>query len=88
MQKRAVIIKGDERKARNLVQQLSTIRKDVAEKRRAKKDEKRVEHQKVIAEMEEKREAREKRETKEFWSREGKKRRAGADAGGGGKRRR
>lgn len=86
MQKRAVVLGGEERKARDLMQKLTTIRKDVAEKRKAKKDQNRAQFKKKMSEMEEKKAAREKRETKEFWSREGKKRKAGAEGGGGGKR--
>ncbi|EON97708.1 putative gtp binding protein bms1 protein [Phaeoacremonium minimum UCRPA7] len=88
MQKRAVVLGGEERKARDLMQKLTTIRKDVAEKRRLKKEEKRAEYRKKIDEMEEKKQAREKRESKQFWSREGKKRRQDGEGGGGGKRRR
>ncbi|TPX07662.1 uncharacterized protein E0L32_010660 [Thyridium curvatum] len=87
MQKRAVVLRGEERRARDLMQKLTTIRKDVAEKRRARKEEKRVEHRKKLADAAEKKEAGEKRRNKEFWSREGKKRGAGAEGGGGGKRR-
>jgi ribosome biogenesis protein BMS1 len=87
LQKRAVVLGGEERKARDLLQKVTTIRKDQAERRRAKKEEKRVVYRKKIAEMGEKKEAREKREKKEYWEREGRKRKAGED-GGGGKRRR
>lgn len=86
MQKRAVVLGGEERKARDLMQKLSTIRKDVAEKRKIQKDKNRAQFKKKMSEMEEKKAAREKRETKEYWSREGKKRKAGTDGGGGGKR--
>lgn len=89
MQKRAVILRGEEKKARDLMQKLTTIRKDVAEKRRKKKEEKRGEYRKRVAEFEEKKESREKRESKAYWQREGKKRKQGEDGvGGGGKRRR
>lgn len=87
MQKRAVVLGGEERKARDLMQKLTTIRKDVAEKRKAKKDENRAQFKKKMSEMEEKKAAREKRETKEYWSREGKKRKAGTEGGGGGGKR-
>ncbi len=63
MQKRAVLLNGEEKKARDLLQKLSTIRKDVTEKRRVKKEQKRVEHRKKVQELEEKRESRDKRET-------------------------
>ncbi|KAI1874988.1 uncharacterized protein JN550_002417 [Neoarthrinium moseri] len=87
MQKRAVVLGGEEKKARDLLQKITTIRKDTDAKRRAKKEEKRAEFRKKMALMGEKKEAREKREKKEYWEREGRKRKAG-DEGGGGKRRR
>ncbi|CAK7212504.1 Glycoside hydrolase 2 (Mannanase, beta-galactosidase) [Sporothrix bragantina] len=88
MQKRAVVVGGEERKVRNLLQNLSTIKRDVSQKRAAKKEASRAQHRAMVADAEEKRAAREKRETKEFWSREGRKRQAQAEGGGGGKRRR
>lgn len=88
MQKRAVVLGGEERKARDLMQKLTSIRKDVAEKRKAAKDKNRAAFKEKMSKMEEKKAAREKRETKEFWSKEGKKRRAGDEGGGGGGKRR
>lgn len=87
MQKRAVVVRGEEKKARDLMQKLTTIRKDVVEKRRAKKEEKRAEHRKRVAETEERLESRQKKDTKAYWEREGKKRKSGDTGGGGGKRR-
>ncbi|KAI8628255.1 GTP binding protein Bms1 [Xylariaceae sp. FL1651] len=86
MQKRAVVLGGEEKRARDLMQKLTTIRKDTVAKRRAKKEEKRVEFRKKMAEMNEKKEARERREKQEYWQREGRKRKGGTE-GGGGKRR-
>ncbi|KAI0021277.1 hypothetical protein F4780DRAFT_296781 [Xylariomycetidae sp. FL0641] len=88
MQKRAVVLGGEERRARDLLQKLSTIRKDTAAKRRAKKEEKRVEFRKKKEEAGEKKEARERREKQEYWKREGKKRKGDAEGGGGGGKRR
>ncbi|KAI1775310.1 DUF663-domain-containing protein [Hypoxylon cercidicola] len=90
LQKRAVVLGGEERKARDLLQKLTTIRKDAVARRRAKKDEKRAEFRKKMEAMGEKKEAREKREKQEYWRREGKKRKGddGGEAAGGGKRRR
>ncbi|KAI4865625.1 DUF663-domain-containing protein [Hypoxylon rubiginosum] len=90
LQKRAVVLGGEERRARNLLQKLTTIRKDAVARRRAKKDEKRAEFQKKMEAMGDKKEAREKREKQEYWRREGKKRKGEGDeaGGGGGKRRR
>lgn len=88
MQKRAVVnTDPEERKARAFMHQLLTVRNDAAAKRRAKKAENHATFQKKMAENLEKKEAREKRESKEFWSRNGRKRAAGAEGGGGGKRR-
>jgi ribosome biogenesis protein BMS1 len=86
MQKRAVVLGGEEKRARDLMQKLTTVRKDTIAKRRAKKEEKRAEFRKKMATMNEKKEARERREKQEYWQREGKKRKGG-DEGGGGKRR-
>ncbi|MCJ1444085.1 MAG: Glycoside hydrolase 2 (Mannanase, beta-galactosidase) [Stictis urceolatum] len=86
MQKRAVVATREERRARELLQMVSTVSKEKVEKRRAKKEEKRKEYRKKVAENEEKRARREKRERDEYWRREGKKRKGG-EAGGGGKRR-
>ncbi|KAI0593099.1 hypothetical protein F4775DRAFT_579438 [Biscogniauxia sp. FL1348] len=89
MQKRAVVLGGEEKRARDLMQKLTTIRKDTVAKRRAKKDEKRAEFKKKMDEMGEKKEARERREKQEFWRKEGRKRKGdGEEGGGGGKRRR
>ncbi|VBB76979.1 Putative Ribosome biogenesis protein BMS1 homolog [Podospora comata] len=87
MQKRAVVVSGEERKARDLMQKLTTIRKEQVAKRKAKKEEKRQEYRKKVADIEERLENREKKEKQAYWEREGKKRRAGDGGGGGGKRR-
>ncbi|KAI3554227.1 AARP2CN domain-containing protein [Colletotrichum abscissum] len=84
MQKRAVVLNKEEKTARNLLQQLSTIRNDKVAKRAAKKEEKRAEYRKKIADSDEKKEAREKKESKEFWRKNGRKRQAADDGGGGG----
>ncbi|KAI6083132.1 DUF663-domain-containing protein [Hypoxylon rubiginosum] len=89
LQKRAVVAGGEEKKARDLLQKLTTIRKDAVARRRAKKDEKRAEFKKKMEANSDKKEAREKREKQEFWRKEGKKRKGeNGEAGGGGKRRR
>lgn len=87
MQKRAVVLGAEERKARALVHMLGTIRNEKEEKRRAKKEEGRKEFRKKMAEMEEMKEGRKKRDRDQFWQKEGK-RRAGWDQGGGGKKQR
>ncbi|KAK6346767.1 Glycoside hydrolase 2 (Mannanase, beta-galactosidase) [Orbilia brochopaga] len=81
MQKRAVVLGGEERKARDLLQKLQAMRNEKVEKRREKKEEKRKVYRAKVAENLEMKEAREKREGKEFWKKEGRKRK-GDDEGG------
>jgi ribosome biogenesis protein BMS1 len=88
MQKRAVVVGGEEKKARDLMQKIMTLRNEKVTKRRAAKEEKRKEYRKKVEENAEKRGEREKKEKQEYWRKEGKKRRAETDGGGGGKRRR
>ena len=93
-QKRAVVLGGEEKVARRLMQQIMSLRKEKVEKRRAKQEERKEPYRAKVAENEEKKKEREKRERDEFWRREGKKRKGWADGGagdggsGGGKRRR
>jgi ribosome biogenesis protein BMS1 len=88
MQKRAVVVGGEEKKARDLMQKIMTLRNEKVAKRRVAKEEKRKEYRKKVEENAEKRGEREKKEKQDYWRKEGKKRRADGDAGGGGKRRR
>ncbi|EHK98673.1 putative Ribosome biogenesis protein BMS1 like protein [Glarea lozoyensis 74030] len=87
MQKRAVVLGGEEKKARDLMQKIMTVRNEKVAKRRAAKEAKRVVYRKKVAENEEMRGEREKKEKQEYWRKEGKKRRADPSEGGGGKRR-
>jgi len=87
MQKRAVVLGGEEKKARDLMQKIMTLRNEKVAKRRVAKEEKRKEYRKKVAENAEMRGEREKREKQEYWRKEGKKRRADTDGAGGGKRR-
>ncbi|KAL1851653.1 hypothetical protein VTK73DRAFT_9389 [Phialemonium thermophilum] len=84
LQKRAVVLGGEEKRARDLMHKLTTIRKDVAEKRRRKKEEKRAEHRKKMAEVEEKVRSSHKNQSKAYWQKEGRKRKQGEEGGGGG----
>ena len=90
LQKRAVVLGGEEKKARELMHMLATLRKEKEEKRRVAQARRRDEHFKKVREGQEKKEEREKREKEDFWRREGKKRvKTGGgeeDGGGGGKR--
>lgn len=54
LQKRAVVMEPEEKKAVALMQQLRALRKDQVVKRREKKAEKRAEHEKKVAKEEEK----------------------------------
>ena len=102
LSKRAVVLGGEERRARDLLQKLATMRKEKVEKRRVKKHERSVVHGKEVEKGLGLKREREKRERDEFWRREGKKRgrsggwdrggdgdgedAGGAGRGGGGKR--
>ncbi|KAH6690469.1 ribosome biogenesis protein BMS1 [Plectosphaerella plurivora] len=88
MQKRAVISTKEEKKVKNLLQQLTTIRNEKVALRAVKKEEHRAAYRKKVAENDQKREDREKRESKDFWRKEGRKRQAGDEGGASSKRRR
>lgn len=83
MQKRAVVVKGDEKKARALMNQVMALRNEKQEKRRKKQEERKEPYKKKLAENAEKRAAREKKEKDEFWRREGQKRKYQADGESG-----
>lgn len=85
LQQRAVVLGGEERKARTLMQQLMTLRKAKAEKRREKQEERRGKYRRKVDDGLRLKAEREKREKEEFWRGEGRKRgREGGAAGGGG----
>ncbi|KAE8150063.1 hypothetical protein BDV25DRAFT_155107 [Aspergillus avenaceus] len=88
MQKRAVVLGGEEKKARDLMQKLTTMRNDKQARRAEKQEERRKVHRAKVAESLEKKAAREKRERDDYWRREGKKRKNPEEDGGGGKKRR
>ena len=88
--KRAVVLGGEERRARDLLQKLATMRREKVEKRVAKKKERSREHAKVVEKNMEMKRARERRERDEYWRKEGRKRKMtggwgkdGTDGGGG-----
>ena len=83
LQKRAVVLGGEEKRARDLMQKIMTLRKEKVEKRRAKQEERKEPYRRRVRENEEKRAEREKREKEEYWRKEGKKRRNQDDGGGG-----
>ncbi|PWY71758.1 putative ribosome biogenesis protein [Aspergillus heteromorphus CBS 117.55] len=88
MQKRAVVLGGEEKKARDLMQKLNTLRNDKQAKRAVKQEERRKVYRAKVAEGLEKKAEREKRERDDYWRREGKKRKNTDSEGGGGKKRR
>lgn len=75
LQKRAVVLGGEEKRARDLMQKIMTLRKEKVEKRRAKQEERKEPYRRRVRENEEKKAEREKRERDEYWRKEGKKRR-------------
>lgn len=86
VQKRAVVLGGEEKKARDLMQKLTTLRNEKVAKRAAAQEERRKGYRAKVAENAEKKADREKRERDEYWQREGKKRKNDSgDGGGGGK---
>jgi ribosome biogenesis protein BMS1 len=85
MQKRAVVLGGEEKKARDLMQKLTTMRNEKSAKRAAKQEERRKVYRAKVADSLEKKEAREKRERDDYWRREGKKRKNTDGESGGGR---
>ncbi|KAJ0416544.1 hypothetical protein BJY00DRAFT_232841 [Aspergillus carlsbadensis] len=89
LQKRAVVLGGEEKKARDLMQKLNTLRNEKQAKRAVKQEERRKVYRAKVADGLEKKAEREKRERDEYWRREGKKRKNDdGEGGGGGKKRR
>ncbi|KAF2659570.1 DUF663-domain-containing protein [Lophiostoma macrostomum CBS 122681] len=84
LQKRAVVVKGEEKVARRLMQQVMTIRNEKQEKRREAQEKRKEPYRRKKEMNEEMRRQREKRERDEYWRREGRKRKGGDEDGGGG----
>ncbi|CAK9437899.1 uncharacterized protein LODBEIA_P22770 [Lodderomyces beijingensis] len=84
MNKRAVVLGGEEKKARDLMQKIATIRREKDTKRKSKKGEKFQEKLKKIAKTEELRKEKEKERKKDYFAKEGKKRKISGDGNGGG----
>lgn len=83
LQKRAVVVGGEEKRARDLMQKLTTLRNEKVAKRQVAQEKRREPYKRKLAEGLEKKAEREKREKSEYWKREGKKRK-NADEGEGG----
>lgn len=89
MQKRAVVLGGEEKKARDLMQKLTTMRNEKQAKRSVKQEERRQVYRAKVADGLEKKANRERKERDEYWRREGKKRKnPEGESGGRGKKRR
>ena len=90
LQKRQVVLGGEEKRARDLLQKIMTLQNEKTRKRKEKRAVERVKYLKKKEESAELRRAREKREKKEFWEREGRKRKSSGTDGetGHAKRRR
>ncbi|ODN84558.1 hypothetical protein L202_00485 [Cryptococcus amylolentus CBS 6039] len=74
MQSRAVVLSDDEKKAVTMLQQIQTLKKDKAARRKEKQDERKSEYRKKVGEKDEKRESRIKEERRERFRQEGLKR--------------
>lgn len=83
MAQRAVVLSGEEKRARDLMQKVSTMKNEKEAKRREAKEVKREVYRKKVAENLEMKAAREKKEKDEYWAKEGKKRRHSEIGGGG-----
>lgn len=87
MAKRAVVLGGEEKKARDLMQKIATVRKEKEQKRRTKKNEKFKDKLKALAKKEEFRKEKERERKKEYFSREGKKRSSSSNGDSSSKKR-
>ncbi|CCH58403.1 hypothetical protein TBLA_0A06100 [Henningerozyma blattae CBS 6284] len=87
LQKRAVVLGGEEKKARAFMHNILTLSKDKENKRKDKKSEQRKERLKKLAKLEESKVQKDKEKKKEYFAKNGRKRSASDDAGGSRKRR-
>ncbi|EDO19393.1 hypothetical protein Kpol_1002p40 [Vanderwaltozyma polyspora DSM 70294] len=74
MQKRAVVLGGEEKKVRSMMQKVLTVSKAKDEKRKAKKSDQRKERLKRLAKVEEEKSQKDKEKKKDYFSKHGKKR--------------
>ncbi|KAI0775519.1 DUF663-domain-containing protein [Trametes elegans] len=85
MQKRAVVLEPEEKKALALMQQVRALRKDKVARRREKQEERRSVHRKKVEEEEAKKSEKEKEKRKEYMRAAGQKSKRDADAMEGGR---
>lgn len=90
MAKRAVVVDGEEKRMRDLMNKINTLKRDKETKRKDKKQEKFQERLKEVAKKEEQRKEHERARKKEYFAKEGKKRKLDSSEGSDafGKRRR
>ncbi|CCD25469.1 GTPase BMS1 NDAI_0F01500 [Naumovozyma dairenensis CBS 421] len=81
MQKRAVVLGGEEKKARSFMQKVLTVSKAKDEKKKAKKADQRKERLKRLAKAEEEKTQKDKEKKKEYFAKHGKKRPMSTDGG-------
>ncbi|QLQ81203.1 hypothetical protein HG537_0E05580 [Torulaspora globosa] len=81
MAKRAVVLGGEEKKARTFIQNVLTISKDKEQRRKAKKQDQRKERLKKLAKAEEAKAQKDKEKKKQYFAANGKKRANGDDEG-------
>lgn len=86
MAKRAVVLSGEEKKARDLLEKIDSIRKEKELKRKSKKQEKLKERLKELAKKAEFRKEKEMERKKEYFQKIGKRGSLQGGGGGGGKR--
>lgn len=79
--KRAVVMDGEEKKMRDLMTKINTLKREKDSKRKTKKQEKFQERLKEVAKKEEQRKEKERERKKEFFAKEGKKRKLDASEG-------
>lgn len=79
MAKRAVVLGGEEKKARTFIQNVLTISKDKEQRRKAKKQDQRKERLKKLAKAEEEKSQKDKEKKKQYFAANGKKRANGDD---------
>lgn len=87
LQKRAVVLEPEEKRALALLQQMRALDKDKTAKRREKQEERRSEHRKAVSKLEEKKGQKQKEQRKEYMRIAGQKQKREEAEGGSRKKR-
>lgn len=87
LQKRAVVLEPEEKRALALLQQMRALDKEKTAKRRGKQEERRSEHRKAVAKSDEKKGEKQKEQRKEYMRVAGQKQKREEAEGGSRKRR-